>query len=147
SLRISADKSLSRFNIRTTDDKPENVKKAILDAFGPTLARVEMTYNAVESKRIAATPPAADADAVPDRFAGGWEHGLRFNTTAFNSTQSPAQVVGAEFVKVLTQAGIANPDSRFEIKDAPAPAGSAEAPAAAMTGTHLILRSDLEPDV
>jgi SecD/SecF fusion protein len=146
SLRVSADKSLSRFNIRTTDDKPENVKKAILDAFGPSLARVEMTYN-VESKRITATPPAAGADAVPDRFAGGWEHDLRFNTTAFNSTQSPAQVVAAEFVKVLTQAGIANPDSRFEIKEAPEPAGSAEAPAVAATGTHLILRTDLEQDV
>jgi SecD/SecF fusion protein len=148
SLRVSNDKRLSRFNIRTTDQSPDHVKKAILDAFGPTLARVEMTFG--EGRPIAGTAPAAGqatGDAAASRFAGGREYDLFFNTTAFNSTQSPAQVVAAEFVKVLSKAGIANPDSRFEITEAPAPPGDAGASATTTTGTHLILRTDLEPDV
>ena len=43
----------------------------------------------------------------------------RFNTTAFNSTQPPAQVVSAVFAKVLEDAKIANPTSRFEIIGGP----------------------------
>src|SRR5262249_31726971 len=68
---------------------------------------------------------------------------LRFNTTAFNSTQSPAQVVAAEFAKVLDAAKIDNPTSRFEVV---APKAAEEA---APTGgaTTLELRTDLEPDV
>ncbi len=148
SLRVSNDKSLTRFNIRTTNEKPEDVKQVILKAFGPSLARVEMTYGG--EKAISSTPPAPDgsaADATPSRFAGGREYALDFNTTAFNSTQSPAQVVSAEFVKVLAAAKITNPESRFEIKEAPVPPASAESAAPAATGTHLVLRTDLEPDV
>ncbi len=53
--------------------------------------------------------------------------------------------MAAEFIKVLTKAGITNPDSRFEIREAPASDSSSSASAA--TGVHLILRTDLEPDV
>ena len=53
------------------------------------------------------------------RFAGGREYELTFNTTAFNSEQSPAQVVSAIFARVLDNAKIANPISRFEIIPAP----------------------------
>ena len=52
SLRVGDDKSLARFNIRTTEQKPEQVKDEILEAFGPSLARVEMTAD--EGKPIAA---------------------------------------------------------------------------------------------
>jgi SecD/SecF fusion protein len=145
SLRVSNDRSLTRFNIRTTDDKPEHVKQAVLDAFGPSLARVVMTHG--EARPIPTAAAGAPADAVIDRFAGGREYDLGFNTTAFNSAQSPAQVVAAEFVKVLTQAGITNPESRFEIKAAAEPSGGAESAAAAPVGTRLVLRTDLEPDV
>ena len=89
SLRVSSDKSLTRFNIRTTDQNPEHVKKAILEAFGSSLARVEMTVS--EGKPIAGAaaggrrrPPTPTAT----RFAGGREYELDFNTTAFNSTIS-----------------------------------------------------------
>src|SRR5262249_4136518 len=144
SLRVSDDTRLTRFNIRTTDDKPEHVKQAVLDAFGPSLARVQMTYS--EGKPIAAAPAAAPSDTAVARVASGREYELRFNTTAFNSAQSPSQVVSSEFVKVLGQAGITNPESRFEAKPAPSPTGSAGGASTVPTGTHLILRTDLEPE-
>ncbi|MGC8638309.1 MAG: protein translocase subunit SecD [Isosphaeraceae bacterium] len=145
SLRVSSDKSgrLARFNIRTTEQNLEQVKVKILDAFGKSLARVEMT--AGEPKAIPAAPAgtAKTGSAPAARFAGGREYPLSFNTTAFNSTQTPTQVVGAEFTKVLEAAGIANPTARFEIVNA------AEAtPDHPATGeTKLLLRTDLEPDV
>ena len=59
-------RALTRFNIRTTDQDPEHVKNEILDAFGPSLARVEMTVS--EGKPIAGAPrrPAA-AKTAPRR--------------------------------------------------------------------------------
>src|SRR5271157_2859422 len=78
--------------------------------------------------------------ALTTRFAGGREYPLSFNTTAFNSTQAPAQVVAADFAKVLEGAGIANPTTRFEISEGPAKeSGTAS--------TDLVLRTDLEPDI
>ena len=65
---------------------------------------------------------------------------MSFNTTAFNSTQAPAQVVAAEFAKVLERAGIANPTTRFEISEGPAKES-------ATASTNLLLRTDLEPDI
>src|SRR5262249_4823007 len=116
------------------------------------LARVEMSYS--EGKPItAAATPAGDAanppGALRTRFAGGREYELTFNTTSFNSTQSPAQVVTAAFAKVLEQAKIANPTSRSEIISAPGQAGAGEGESTISAGaaTRLILRTDLEPDV
>jgi SecD/SecF fusion protein len=141
SLRVAKDKTLTRFNIRTTDQDATQVKNKILESFGPSLARVEMTVG--EPKPIAgASAPAASRSgaAIATRFAGGREYPLNFNTTAFNSTQSPAQVVTAEFAKVLEAGGIANPTTRFEIQAA----GDAGSPSAA---TNLVLKTDLEPDI
>jgi SecD/SecF fusion protein len=95
-----------------------------------------MTWS--EPKPIPASPT-KDGTAVGG-FPGGREYVLTFNTTAFNSTQTPAQVVSAEFAKVLEKGGIALPNSRFEIVSPPRAEGSAP------TNT-LILRTDLEPDV
>jgi len=158
SLRVGDDTKLARFNIRTTDQDPERVKRKILQAFGSSLARVEMTYS--EGKPIAGAPASAEAGkaaaAVTNRFAGGREYELSFNTTAFNSAQTPAQVVAAEFARVLEEAKISNPTSRFEILNAADRAaasggqGQGEGSAAKATaggGTRLILRTDLEPDV
>jgi SecD/SecF fusion protein len=155
SLKVSQDRTLTRFNIRTTDERPEEVKKQILEAFGPALERVEMTFGEPTPIAAAAAAPApaastpagtAEAPAAPaaERFAGGRRYELKFNTTAFNSTQAPAQVVTAEFARVLENAKIDNPTSRFEITPT-APAATTEAP----TGgpTTLILKTDLEPDV
>jgi SecD/SecF fusion protein len=153
SLRMAEDKTLGRFNIRTTEQNPERVKSAILEAFGPALARVEMTYSEGKPIDVAAAPPAGQAaktkPAVSTRFAGGREYELSFNTTAFNSEQSPAQVVSAVFARVLESAHIANPSSRSEFTSGPERSitedGSLAATRAA--GTTLILRTDLEPDV
>jgi SecD/SecF fusion protein len=148
SLRVTGDKGLARFNIRTTDQDLERVKKSILDAFASSLARVEMTAH--EGKPIASV--AADAGktaAAPGaRFAGGREYELDFNTKAFNSKdQSAADVVSSEFAKVLAQDKITNPETRFEIKIPPAADAEGKSAGATATGTRLVLRTDLEPEV
>ena len=146
SLRVGNDAKLGRFNIRTTATdqdatvEKDKVKNKIIDAFGPALAKVEMTVG--EAKPIpaaAANETSKPGPALAARFAGGREYPLSFNTTAFNSTQAPTQVVGAEFAKVLEAAGIANPTTRFEIKESAKESGT--------EGTNLVLRTDLEPDV
>ncbi len=153
SLRVGGDKSQPRFNIRTTDQSTEHVKQVILDAFGSSLARVEMTAHEGKPIAVASAAPAGGAGktaATPTaRFAGGREYELDFNTTAFNSSESPPELVSAEFVKVLKLANIANPETRFEIKPALVVADSAESKSAgsAAIGTRLVLRTDLEPDV
>lgn len=148
SLRVAQDQKLARFNIRTTDQDASQVKNKILEAFGPALAKVEMSYGPGKPISGASPPSASGSTTAPmlaSRFAGGLEYELKFNTAAFNSTQSPAQVVAEEFRKVLEKAQIANPSSRFEIL------GGAERPSPNGAGpgavTTLILRTDLEPDV
>jgi len=151
SLKVGGDKTLTRFNIRTTEEKPDRVKDSILKAFGPALERVEMTTG--EARTIAAssgakpsavaTAKAGAAALAGERFAGGWQYDLKFNTTAFNSTQSPDQVIAAEFVKVLGAAKIDAPASRFEFTGWTIPAeggGPSSGPAT------LTLKTDLEPD-
>jgi SecD/SecF fusion protein len=143
SLKVSGDTSLTRFNIRTTDARPDDVKKKILNSFGPALERVRMTYTGPQTVPAAAKGAAAGSD----RFAGGSRYELKFNTTAFNSTQSPAQVVSAEFARVLEAAKIDNPAARFDV--VPAGSGAAAPEAAGPSGgpTTLELRTNLEPDV
>ncbi|HKI20149.1 MAG TPA: protein translocase subunit SecF, partial [Isosphaeraceae bacterium] len=150
SLRMGESKKLPRFNIRTTEKDTKRVQKEIVDRFGPSLARVEMKYS--EGKPLAAAPaaPAGEASktepALTARFAGGHSYELTFNTTAFNSTQPPAQVVSAVLAKVLEDAKMVNPTSRFEIVAASRSVAEDE-PASSTAGTKLILRTDLEPDV
>ena len=146
SLRMGDDNKVARFNIRTTDQNLDHVKNEILTAFGPSLARVEMT--ASEGKPVAGAPATADAaktaQAPVGRFAGGREYDLTFNTTAFNSTEGPAKVISAAFAKVLESASIVNPTSRFEIVSDVDRSGIEGAATGA--GSKLILRTDLEPD-
>jgi SecD/SecF fusion protein len=145
SLKVGNEQSLTRFNIRTTEKDPNVVKTAIVDAFGPSLQRVQMTYddgNPISADASPAGAAASKAGAVR-RFVGGREYKLKFNARAFNSSQSPPQVVAAEFTKVLETARIANPSSRFEVVETPS-AGS-ETPQA--ESVALVLRTDLEPDV
>ncbi|MGC1722212.1 MAG: protein translocase subunit SecD [Isosphaeraceae bacterium] len=147
SLRVGNDTKLARFNIRTTatdqdsQQEKDKVKNKIIEAFGPALAKVEMTVgDAKPIPSAAASDASKTSPALTTRFTGGREYPLSFNTTAFNSTQAPAQVVAAEFAKVLGGAGIANPTTRFEISEAPAKeSGTAS--------TDLVLRTDLEPDI
>ena len=148
SLRVTGDKSVARFNIRTTDQNPERVKQAILDAFATSLARVEMTAHDGKPIAGAAADAGKTAAAPTTRFAGGREYELDFNTTAFNSKeQSAAEVVSSEFAKVLTQDKITNPETRFEIKPAPEVIAEGTSQGAAAAGTRLVLRTDLEPDI
>ena len=100
--REPADEQTTRAWRDSTSARPtrdlDKVKNEILEAFGSSLARVEMTVT--EGKPIARQPPSPPAgDAAKTaaalataRFAGGREYELTFNTTAFNSTQTPAQV-------------------------------------------------------
>lgn len=146
SLRVGKDQALTRFNIRTTDQSIEGVKNAILKSFGPALERVVMTVGEARPIPAAAAPSPSATDAKPvlvSRFAGGRQYELTFNTTSFNSTQTPSQVVSAVFVNVLEKAGIANPSSRFEITAAPVGSG-ADAKAASRV---LLLRTDLDLEV
>jgi SecD/SecF fusion protein len=146
SLRVSTDKSLTRFNIRTTDQDVSHVTTEILKAFGSTLARVELTASA--PKPIAATTDTSKgaSTSAANRFAGGREYELAFNRSAFNNnTQSPAQEISNVFANVLEQSKIANPKTRFEIVPVPI---VADAPAAAAgSGLTLMLRTNLEPEV
>jgi SecD/SecF fusion protein len=151
SLRMGNDKKLARFNIRTTDPNLEQVKQEILKAFGGTLAQVSMSYT--EAQPIAAAPaeatPADPAKAAPTtagRFAGGREYELTFNTTAFNSTETPAQVISAALAKVLDKAAITNPTSRFVVLNAADLPATGKGTPAAPAGSRLILRTDLEPE-
>ena len=148
SLRVSGGQAAkaARFNIRTTDQDVQQVKDKIIQSFDTALAKIDMTVGAEKPIAAPAPAPAAGAEAkapsVAARFAGGREYELSFNTTAFNSTQPPAQVVASEFARVLGAAGIVNPTSRFEIAPA-APAGEK----AAVEGTRLTLKTDLDADV
>ena len=147
SLKVGKESRLTRFNIRTTEQKTDKVKEAILKAFGPALQRVEMTADL--PKPIAAPAPAPAPAKTPalariNRFAGGQEVLLHFNTTAFHTTQSPAQTVATVFSKLLVQDHITNPESRFEIV---APTPTADAAPTAKSPEVLVLRTDLEPDV
>jgi SecD/SecF fusion protein len=150
SLRMSSDKKSARFNIRTTDQNLDHVKNEILNAFGPSLARVEMSFSEGKPTGDAATATGDVAKAASQpttgRFAGGREYELTFNTTTFNSTEKPAQVISAAFAKVLDSAKIVNPTARFEILSGADGAGT-DAPASGPTeGSKLILRTDLEPE-
>ncbi|MFO0910182.1 MAG: protein translocase subunit SecD [Isosphaeraceae bacterium] len=143
SLKVTSDQTLTRFNIRTTDPKPDDVKTKIVEAFGPSLAKVKLTFS--EPKPIEAVAPAvAKANTVTDRFAGGRQYDLSINTTAFNETQPATQVVSAAFASILEKAKIDNPTSRFEIV---LPKRSVDTPATSGGATTLLLRTDLEPEV
>ena len=60
SLRLSDDKSLARFNIRTTEVNPDKVKTEILRSFGTALARVELSTSEGKAIPAAPAPPAGD---------------------------------------------------------------------------------------
>ena len=142
SLTVGGAKSGSRYNIRTTEQKIENVKNTVLDSFGTALQRVALTPG--EAKPIAAapaTPEVADkdkpAEAPSDRFAGGREYPLHFNLP------QSSQQIGSSFRTVLAAAGITNPESRFEVINPKATTGAT----AVADSEDLTLRTNLEPEV
>ncbi len=148
SLKLGQDKSLTRFNIRSTEDDLATVKDKILKAFDTTLKRVIMT--ASEPKPIPAKPdvPVAAAKkeattpAAATDFPGGSEVELAFNAGTFGGNQSPTDLIEAEYTRILEKAGIAIPKSHFKVIVPRRAEGSA--PTTEMTMT---LRTDLEPAV
>ncbi len=151
SLSVGGDRSGEMFNIRTTLQQIEDVKKAVLDSFGPALQTVVL--NVGDPVPIAAAAPAAETPkagpkskeepgaSTADRFAGGRQYPLKFNLP-----QSASQIA-ASFQKVLQQGGINNAETRFEVVNPNAvpttSAGSdSEAPA---RSDILSLRTNLEP--
>jgi SecD/SecF fusion protein len=148
SLHIGEDKSLARFNIRTTEQSLDKVKGEILKSFGSSLAKVELNYG--EGKPIAASPAveAKTTPSLPQRFAGGREYTLTLSTPSLSNNQSPAQVVSAVFARVLDAAKITNPTTRFEIISGPDRVASSESAKSGTThAAALVLRTDLEPDI
>ena len=146
SLSVGGAKSGERYNIRTTEQKIEKVKQTVLESFGSALQRVVMKVGPptpiaaapaepakAEAKEKAKDDPKA---ATVDRFAGGRQYELTFNLP-----QSAAQIATSSR-KVLADAGINNPDSRFEIINPKAVPGSA-----VNDSTVLTLRTNLEADV
>ena len=130
SLNVGGKSSGTRYNIRTTEKKiNEVVKPAILEAFGPALARVELTPGDPQP-----IPAAADEKDKPaaqaERFAGGRRYEL-----TFNRPMGPAKVAPL-FRKVVADSGVANPDTRFEIATPPNTPGS--------ESNTLVLRTDLD---
>ena len=149
SLRVGGDKSLTRFNIRTTEQKPEQVKTG-----DPRGVRLEPGPRRDDRRRRASRSPASPPTAGEDgrrrrRSPVRGRPGVRCSTSTrrpSTARQSPAQVVSAEFVKVLDAGEITNPETRFEIRRHRADGGG-QSPARRRAGTRLILRTDLEPDV
>ena len=140
SLSVGGAKAGSRYNIRTTEQKIENVKQTVLDAFGAALQRVALTAGAAKPI-AAAVAPAEGADKTAetaiDRFAGRREYPLHFNLP------QSSQQIAASFRNVLTAAGINNPESRFEVINPRATTGATAVP----DSEDLQLRTNLEPEV
>ena len=148
SLSVGGEKAGERYNIRTTEQKIEKVKQSVLDAFGPALQRVELKVGPPNPIAAAPAEPAKteakektkveDSKASPtDRFAGGRQYEL-----SFNLPQSAAQIA-TSFRKVLSAAGINNPDARFEIINPKTIPGTSTV----LDSNLLTLRTNLEPDV
>ena len=148
SLSVGGEKSGERYNIRTTEQKIDKVKQVVLDSFGPALQLVNLTVGTPTP--IAAAPPsdATKADAkekakeepkasAADRFAGGRQYDLKFNLP------QSAALIATSFKNVLQEAGVNNPDARFEILNPKATPGVNTV----ADSTLLTLRTNLEPDV
>jgi SecD/SecF fusion protein len=108
SLTIGNGKAGESYNIRTTEQKLEVVKKTVREAFGSALQRVILT--AGQAKPIAGPDPAKpEPKETTDKFAGGRSYDLTFNLP-----QSAAQIENT-FANVLQDARIDNPKAQFEI--------------------------------
>lgn len=127
-----------RFNIRTTEQDVDKVQKAIIDQFGPTLAREELKI--AEPKPIVAAKP-ADGE-VASKFAGG----LSYDFTL--SIPQPPSKIKDLFLRLLSERKdgartIENPEQRFQVFRTKGEAGdSADSPT-----TKITLETDLAREV
>ena len=140
SLKVGNEKTAARFNIRTTEQKIDKVKKVVLDSFGSALQLVELKTGAPTPIASAAPADPAKPDAkaaIEDRFAGGRQYELTFNLP------QSAGLIANSLRKVLQESGINNPDARFEVVNPKATPGVASV----ADSVVLNLRTNLEPDV
>jgi SecD/SecF fusion protein len=133
SLNVGGTSSGARYNIRTTEKKIDDVKLAILEGFGSSLARVELKAGPPKPIPAAADPKVPGATAT-DRFAGGREYVLTLNRPV-----TPTKIA-ALFRKVLTDLQVKDPDIRFEIVN---PKSDFDSPASAESAA-LTMRTDLD---
>jgi SecD/SecF fusion protein len=139
-LTIGNGKAGESYNIRTTEQDIEKVKKTVLDAFGSALQRVQLTVG--PPKAIGGTEPAKpETKDKPkegtDKFAGGRAYELTFNLP-----QSPTQIENT-FANVLQDSQINNPKAQFEVVNPNAIPGVETV----NNSTLLTLRTKLEPEV
>jgi SecD/SecF fusion protein len=149
-LNVGSESRGVRFNIRTTEDKTDDVQKKIVKEFGPSLSRLEMTIASskpiAEAKSLAAdvakdkdkekekAKESSKAEPPPARFAGGHIYDLTFNRSIEPET------VRNEYTRILTTQSITTPQSRFEVIQPRVAATAANKPP-----FHLSLATDLEP--
>jgi SecD/SecF fusion protein len=142
SLSVGGEKAGERFNIRTTQQKLEKVKQAVLDSFGSALQVVEMKAGPPSPIPAAVVDPAKPKDETAtapssEKFAGGRQYELTFNLP------QSASMISTSLTNVLNDSGINNPGTHFEILNPKAMPGSV----AVADSNVLTLKTNLEPDV
>jgi SecD/SecF fusion protein len=140
SLSVGGEKAGERFNIRTTQQKIDKVKQAVLDSFGTALQIVELTVGSptpIASAPVDAAKAKDESTTSSDRFAGGRQYELKFNLP------QSASMISTSLGNVLNESGINNPETHFEILNPKATPGSF----AVADSNVLNLRTNLEPDV
>ncbi len=130
SLNVQGETRGTRYNVRTTLVDVQKVQDAILDRFGPTLAR--LTVKVGDPTPI---PKAAEGGAGADRFAGG----LRYSLT-FNRNIAP-DAVAVPLAGILRDLKVNNPDSKIDVQRAAAAAGTTPT---APASPELIVRTTLD---
>ncbi|RUL88934.1 protein translocase subunit SecD [Tautonia sociabilis] len=128
SLTVSGDEEQDeapRYNIRTTEQSPDVVQEAILEAFADSLVRVELLQ----------TEPIEPVEG------GLEEEGNRYRLT-FNLPQPPSRIAEA-FARVLASADppVASPRSQFRVINPEAPPNNVDQP-----GEVLELTTSLAPE-
>jgi SecD/SecF fusion protein len=132
-LNVTGEERGVRFNIRTTDEKVDQVRRNIVKAFGPVLARPRITVTnpvTVAGSRPTVAEKAKASEAAEARFAGGHRYEMTIDRRIDLATVRNA------FAAVLKAVGVANPETRFAV---------VALPSSTEKETHLALETDLPP--
>ncbi|WP_152049876.1 protein translocase subunit SecD [Tautonia marina] len=116
-----------RYNIRTTEESPEEVQKAILEAFSDSLVRVELQTETMTDE--ASDPVLDEADSTRYRLS-------------LNLPQAPSRITEA-LARVLASADppVPSPRSQFSISNPDAPPNNPD-----QAGETLELSTTIPPD-
>jgi SecD/SecF fusion protein len=132
SLSVGDEQRGTRFNIRTTLEDAQKVQEAILQQFGPSIARLTMSVGPPEPIPQREVGP---SDAAT-RFAGGTRFALRFNREV-----DPQRVLG-RLEDILRAGGVSSPAAHVDLVRERRPTT-----AAADEGPTFILQTNLDPTV